>query len=90
MLPPISESDPTFERNYRAVASRDRRFDGYFFTAVTSTRIYCRPSCPAMTPRRDRVRFYPTAAAAQGAGFRACKRLRPGCLARFARVGPAR
>ncbi len=78
MTPPITESDPTFERNYRAVASRDRRFDGYFFTAVTSTRIYCRPSCPAMTPRRDRVRFYPTAAAAQGAGFRACKRCIPG------------
>ena len=73
-----TESDPTFERNYRAVASRDRRFDGYFFTAVTSTRIYCRPSCPAMTPRRDRVRFYPTVAAAQGAGFRACKRCIPG------------
>jgi AraC family transcriptional regulator of adaptative response / DNA-3-methyladenine glycosylase II len=78
MTPPITESDPTFERNYRAVASRDRRFDGYFFTAVTSTGIYCRPSCPAMTPKRDRVRFYPTAAAAQGAGFRACKRCIPG------------
>jgi len=78
MTPPITAADPTFERNYRAVASRDRRFDGYFFTAVTSTRIYCRPSCPAMTPRRDRVRFYPTAAAAQGAGFRACKRCIPG------------
>ncbi len=67
-----------FERRYRAVASRDRRFDGYFYTAVTSTRIYCRPSCPATTPRADRVRFYPTAAAAQGAGFRACKRCLPG------------
>ncbi len=78
MTPPITESDPTFERNYRAVTSRDRRFDGYFFTAVTSTGIYCRPSCPAMTPSRQRVRFYPTAAAAQGAGFRACKRCIPG------------
>ncbi|MFN8622491.1 MAG: AlkA N-terminal domain-containing protein [Chloroflexota bacterium] len=78
MTPPITPADPAFERNYRAVASRDPRFDGYFFTAVTTTGIYCRPSCPAMTPRRDRVRFYPTAAAAQGAGFRACKRCIPG------------
>lgn len=66
-----------FERCYRAVQSRDDRFDGWFFTAVTSTGIYCRPSCPAMVPRRDHVRFYPTAAAAQGAGFRACKRCSP-------------
>jgi AraC family transcriptional regulator of adaptative response / DNA-3-methyladenine glycosylase II len=62
---------------YRAVSSRDRRFDGWFVLAVTSTRIYCRPSCPATTPRRANVRFYRTAAAAQGAGFRACKRCRP-------------
>jgi AraC family transcriptional regulator of adaptative response / DNA-3-methyladenine glycosylase II len=66
-----------FERCYRAVQSRDPRFDGWFFTAVTSTRIYCRPSCPARTPMRENVRFYPTAAAAQLAGFRACKRCRP-------------
>ncbi len=66
-----------FERCYRAVRSRDTRFDGWFFTAVTSTGIYCRPSCPALTPRRENVRFYPTAAAAQDAGFRACKRCRP-------------
>ncbi|MGH9078994.1 MAG: Ada metal-binding domain-containing protein, partial [Acidimicrobiales bacterium] len=50
-----------FERCYRAVQSRDPRFDGWFFTAVTSTRIYCRPSCPARTPMRANVRFYPTA-----------------------------
>jgi AraC family transcriptional regulator of adaptative response / DNA-3-methyladenine glycosylase II len=62
---------------YRAVSSRDRRFDGWFVLAVTSTRIYCRPSCPATTPRRANVRFYRTAAAAQCAGFRACKRCRP-------------
>lgn len=62
---------------YRAVCSRDRRFDGWFVLAVTSTRIYCRPSCPASTPRRANVRFYRTPAAAQGAGFRACKRCRP-------------
>jgi AraC family transcriptional regulator, regulatory protein of adaptative response / DNA-3-methyladenine glycosylase II len=66
-----------FERCYRAVQSRDARFDGWFFTAVTSTGIYCRPSCPAMTPMAKNVRFYCTAAAAQGAGFRACRRCRP-------------
>jgi AraC family transcriptional regulator, regulatory protein of adaptative response / DNA-3-methyladenine glycosylase II len=65
------------ETRYRAVSSRDERFDGWFVTAVTSTGIYCRPSCPAMTPRRGNVRFYPSAAAAQTAGFRACKRCRP-------------
>ncbi len=62
---------------YRAVKSKDRRFDGWFFVGVTSTGIFCRPSCPATTPRRANVRFYPTAAAAQGAGFRACRRCRP-------------
>ena len=66
-----------FERCYRAVDSRDQRFDGWFYTAVTSTGIYCRPSCPAVTPKRENVRFYPSAAAAQRAGFRACKRCRP-------------
>ena len=69
-----------FEHRYRAVASRDPRFDGYFFLGVTSTGIYCRPSCPARTPRREHVRFYPTAAAAQAAGFRACKRCIPGAV----------
>ena len=66
-----------FERRYRAVESRDARFDGWFFTAVTSTGIYCRPSCPALTPKRANVRFFPTAAAAQASGFRACLRCRP-------------
>ncbi|HEX4837353.1 MAG TPA: Ada metal-binding domain-containing protein, partial [Solirubrobacteraceae bacterium] len=66
-----------FERCYQAARSRDPRFDGWFFAAVTSTGIYCRPSCPAMTPLRENVRFYPSAAAAQQAGFRACKRCRP-------------
>ena len=65
------------ETCYRAVSSRDPRFDGWFVTAVTTTGIYCRPSCPAMTPRRHNVRFLPTAAAAQRAGFRACLRCRP-------------
>jgi AraC family transcriptional regulator of adaptative response / DNA-3-methyladenine glycosylase II len=66
-----------FERCYRAVDSRDKRFDGWFVTAVTSTGIYCRPSCPAITPKRRNVRFYPSAAAAQRSGFRACRRCRP-------------
>ncbi|MDQ3382200.1 MAG: helix-turn-helix domain-containing protein, partial [Actinomycetota bacterium] len=61
----------------RAVRSRDQRFDGWFYTAVSTTGIYCRPSCPAMTPRAAHLRFYPSAAAAQGAGYRACKRCRP-------------
>jgi len=66
-----------FDSCYRAVQSRDARFDGWFFTAVRTTRIYCRPSCPARTPQAANVRFYPTAAAAQRAGFRACLRCRP-------------
>ncbi|GIM95726.1 DNA-3-methyladenine glycosylase 2 family protein [Paractinoplanes toevensis] len=66
-----------FERCYRAVDSRDQRFDGWFYTAVSSTGIYCRPSCPAITPKPENVTFFPTAAAAQRAGYRACKRCRP-------------
>jgi AraC family transcriptional regulator, regulatory protein of adaptative response / DNA-3-methyladenine glycosylase II len=62
---------------YRAVSSRDARFDGRFVTAVRTTGIYCRPSCAAQTPRRENVRFYPHAAAAAAAGFRACRRCRP-------------
>ncbi|MFD7945775.1 bifunctional transcriptional activator/DNA repair enzyme AdaA, partial [Streptomyces sp. NPDC059744] len=62
---------------YEAVSSRDARFDGEFFFAVETTGIYCRPSCPAVTPKRKNVRFFPTAAAAQGNGFRACRRCRP-------------
>lgn len=62
---------------YSAVHSRDARFDGMFITAVRTTGIYCRPSCPATTPKRGNVTFFRTAAAAQGAGFRACKRCRP-------------
>ncbi|MBO0890597.1 MAG: DNA-3-methyladenine glycosylase 2 family protein, partial [Acidothermales bacterium] len=66
-----------FETCLRAVRSRDARFDGWFFIAVTTTRIYCRPSCPAVAPKTEHIRFYPSAAAAQQAGFRACKRCRP-------------
>lgn len=66
-----------FDRCYRAVKSNDARFDGWFITAVLTTRIYCRPSCPVRPPLPQNVRFYPTAAAAQRSGFRACKRCRP-------------
>lgn len=61
----------------RARKSRDPRFDGKFFIAVTSTRIYCRPICPARSPKDENIRYYPTAAAAQAAGFRPCLRCRP-------------
>ena len=62
---------------YRAVLGRDSRFDGWFVTAVRTTGIYCRPSCPAITPKRTNVEFHPSAAAAQRSGYRACKRCRP-------------
>lgn len=62
---------------YRAVSSKDARFDGCFFTAVRTTGIYCRPSCPAVTPKRRNVEFFRTAAAAHDQGYRACKRCRP-------------
>ncbi len=70
-------ADVDFEARYRVLGSRDRRFDGRFFVAVASTGIYCRPSCPAVVPLRRNVRFYPTAAAAQSAGYRACLRCHP-------------
>jgi AraC family transcriptional regulator, regulatory protein of adaptative response / DNA-3-methyladenine glycosylase II len=62
---------------YRLLQTRDHRFDGWFVTAVRTTRIYCRPSCPAVMPKRRNVEFFPTAAAAQQRGYRACKRCRP-------------
>lgn len=65
------------ESLYRAVASRDRRFDGRFVLGVTSTGIYCRPSCPARTPKPENVRYFALPAAAVAAGFRACRRCRP-------------
>ncbi|GGT03534.1 DNA-3-methyladenine glycosylase [Streptomyces kurssanovii] len=65
------------ERCVRAVRSKDARFDGWFFTAVLTTRIYCRPSCPVVPPKAENMVFYPSAAACQQAGFRACKRCRP-------------
>ncbi|MER3388889.1 MAG: AlkA N-terminal domain-containing protein [Microcella sp.] len=65
------------DRCYRVLTARDARFDGQFIAGVHSTGIYCRPSCPATTPRKRNVRFYPTAAAAHEAGLRACKRCQP-------------
>ncbi len=62
---------------FRAVRARDRRFDGRFFVAVSSTKIYCRPICPVRPPKRENMRFYASAAAAEGAGFRPCLRCRP-------------
>ncbi|WP_433252085.1 AlkA N-terminal domain-containing protein [Streptosporangium sp. CA-135522] len=73
----MSVRELDFDSCYRAVASRDARFDGRFYTAVTSTRIYCRPICPARTPASRNVRFYRHAASAEAAGFRPCKRCRP-------------
>jgi AraC family transcriptional regulator of adaptative response / DNA-3-methyladenine glycosylase II len=69
--------DTLFAERYRAISSRDQRFDGQFFTAVKTTRIYCRPSCPARTPKPENVTFFTTSAAAHEAGFRACKRCLP-------------
>jgi AraC family transcriptional regulator of adaptative response / DNA-3-methyladenine glycosylase II len=67
----------TFDLRYAALSSRDSRFDGQFIAGVTTTGIYCRPSCPAITPKRGNVRFFRTAAAAHDAGLRACKRCQP-------------
>ena len=69
--------DGGFDEHYRALASRDARFDGRFVAGVHTTGIYCRPSCPAVTPKPTSVRFYRTPAAAQEAGLRACKRCQP-------------
>ncbi|MEU8109464.1 AlkA N-terminal domain-containing protein [Nonomuraea muscovyensis] len=73
----MSPLELDFDSCYRAVAARDARFDGRFYTAVTTTRIYCRPICPARTPASRNVRFYRHAASAEAAGFRPCKRCRP-------------
>ncbi|ALX66475.1 DNA-3-methyladenine glycosylase 2 family protein [Microbacterium sp. XT11] len=74
-----------FDERYRAISARDTRFDGQFVTAVRSTGIYCRPSCPARTPKPENVTFFPTSAAAHEAGYRACKR----CLPEAAPGSPA-
>ena len=81
----MSAASMTFDERYRAIGARDARFDGQFVTAVRSTGIYCRPSCPARTPKPSNVTFYPTSAAAHEAGYRACKR----CLPEAAPGSPA-
>jgi AraC family transcriptional regulator, regulatory protein of adaptative response / DNA-3-methyladenine glycosylase II len=73
----VIDMDFDSDRIWIAVEGEDPRFDGWVFVGVKTTGIYCRPSCPARTPKRENVRFFATAAAAQGAGFRACKRCRP-------------
>ena len=74
---PVGLADPVFAERYRIMCSRDTRFDGQFITGVHTTGIYCRPSCPAVTPKPGNVSFYLTAAAAHEAGLRACKRCLP-------------
>src|ERR1700722_17712357 len=74
---------------FRAVRARDRRFDGRFFTAVSSTGIYCRPICPVRPPKRENMRFFSSAAAAEGAGYRPCLRCRPERAPGLASVEPA-
>lgn len=76
----VSDDTALFEMRYRALASRDARFDGQFIAGVHSTGIYCRPSCPAVTPKPGNVTFYRTAAAAHEAGLRACKRCQPDAI----------
>jgi AraC family transcriptional regulator of adaptative response / DNA-3-methyladenine glycosylase II len=75
--PGCSLGDPQFAERYTAIDARDVRFDGQFVTAVSSTGIYCRPSCPARTPKPENVTFYTSSAAAHEAGFRACRRCLP-------------
>jgi AraC family transcriptional regulator of adaptative response / DNA-3-methyladenine glycosylase II len=74
---PDLAANELFDRRYAALASRDARFDGQFIAGVHTTGIYCRPSCPAVTPKPGNVNFYRTAAAAHDAGLRACKRCQP-------------
>jgi AraC family transcriptional regulator of adaptative response / DNA-3-methyladenine glycosylase II len=76
-MPAMQSAPPEFESCYRAVAARDARFDGMFYTAVKTTGIYCRPVCPARTPSRSSCTFFSTAAAAESAGFRPCLRCHP-------------
>ena len=81
----MAATPTSFDERYSAVAARDPRFDGQFIMAVRTTGIYCRPSCPARTPKRSNVTFYLTSAAAHEAGYRACKR----CLPEAAPGSPA-
>jgi len=75
---------------YRALQTRDARFDGRFFVAVRTTGIYCRPICPARTPNLENVEFHPSAASAQEAGFRPCLRCRPECSPALGSLGTSR
>ncbi|GAB3913856.1 AlkA N-terminal domain-containing protein [Microlunatus endophyticus] len=68
---------PQSDACYRAVSGKDPRYDGWIYVGVTSTGIYCRPSCPARTPKAENCRFFAAPGAAQAAGFRACRRCRP-------------
>src|SRR6188474_959497 len=77
IIPALSMPSSTTDTRWRALVSRDLTADGTFFYGVTSTGIYCRPSCPSRRPRVDRVRFFDTTVEARQAGFRACKRCRP-------------
>ena len=77
MVPPDATALPDRHVCEQARLSRDARFDGLFFTAVTSTRIYCRPVCPAPAPKPQNIVYYRNAAAAEAAGFRPCLRCRP-------------
>jgi AraC family transcriptional regulator of adaptative response / DNA-3-methyladenine glycosylase II len=70
-----------FEQRYRVMETKDQRFAGEVFAAVTTTGIYCRPGCPARMPKRENVRFYRTAEAARSDGFRACLRCEPDLVA---------
>lgn len=80
MIPDAQTLPLDFDACYRAASGRDTRWDGRIYLGVTSTRIYCRPSCPARKPRPENCRFFPSAAACVAAGFRACKRCRPDAL----------
>ena len=69
--------DQDGRRLYNALSARDSRFDGVFFVGVTSTDVYCRPVCPAKTPKEANCRFFDTPQEAEQAGFRPCLRCRP-------------
>lgn len=88
-VPQVQAASEATEEQWQAVLRRDRQADGRFVYAVTSTGVFCRPSCPSRRPRRDRVRCFPTPEAAQSAGFRACRRCRPTSLTRLAPVDEA-
>ena len=89
-MTPDAATLPTDDACYLALKARDARFDGRFFTGVTSTGIYCRPVCRVRTPKRENCRFFGHAAQAESAGFRPCLRCRPGTGAAFGGRGRSR